>query len=78
MEHHTQLFSVVEGPQYPDKCNMPVKLSAEQRHLRAMSKKVSEDDAKKACAKAPASRMENCIADVFGSDNLDMAGIYVH
>mmetsp|Transcript_58514 Transcript_58514/g.143148 ORF Transcript_58514/g.143148 Transcript_58514/m.143148 type:complete len:460 (-) Transcript_58514:999-2378(-) len=74
----TQLFSVVEGPQYPDKCNMPEKLSAEQRHLRAMTKKISEDQAKQACAKAPANRMENCIADVFGSDNLDMAGIYVH
>jgi hypothetical protein len=71
-----QLFTVVEEPQYPAKCNMPPTLTAEQRQLRAMNKQVSEDDAKKACAKAKASRMENCIADVFGSDNLEMAGIY--
>ena len=73
----TQLFSVIDGPQYPAKCNMPTKMSAVKRHLRAMTKKVSEDQAKQACAKAPARRMENCIADVFGSDNFDMAGIYV-
>mmetsp|Transcript_22483 Transcript_22483/g.53068 ORF Transcript_22483/g.53068 Transcript_22483/m.53068 type:complete len:227 (+) Transcript_22483:1271-1951(+) len=73
-----QLFTVVDGPQYPAKCNMPVKPTAEQRHLRAMTKKVSEDDAKKACAKASATAMNSCIADVFGSDDLDMAGVYVH
>jgi hypothetical protein len=72
-----QLFSIVDGPQYPAKCNMPPKLTAEQRHLRAMSKKISEDDARQACAKAKANRMQNCVADVFGSDNLEMAGIYV-
>jgi hypothetical protein len=55
---------------------MPEKLTAEQRHLRALNKKVSEEDAKNACAKAKAGRMQNCIADVFGSDNLEMAGIY--
>jgi hypothetical protein len=55
---------------------MPEKLTADQRHLRAMLKKVSEEDAKKACVKAPRDRMDNCVADVFGSDNLDMAGIY--
>jgi len=71
-----QLFTLVDGPQYPAKCNMPEKLSAAQRHLRAMTKKVSEDDAKSACANAKPDRMQNCIADVFGSDNIDMAGIY--
>ena len=73
----THLFSVIDGPQYPAKCNMPAKQSAVKCHLRAMSKKIDENQAMQACAKAPASRMENCIADVFGSDNLDMAGIYV-
>ena len=73
-----QLFHTLDGPQYPAKCNMPKKLTAAQRHLRAMTKKVSEDDAKKACATASPSKMQNCIADVFGSDNLDMAGIYVN
>jgi len=71
-----QLFTLVDGPQYPGKCNMPEKLSAAQRHLRALTKKVSEDDAKNACANAKPDRMQNCIADVFGSDNIDMAGIY--
>jgi hypothetical protein len=71
-----QLFYVIDGPQFPAKCNMPEKVTAAQRHLRAMTKKVSEDDAKKACAKVSAVRMQNCIADVFGSDNIDMAGIY--
>jgi hypothetical protein len=69
-----QLFSIIDGPQYPTRCQMPEKSTAEKRHLRAMAKKVSEDDAKKACANA--SRKENCIADVFGSDNLEMANIY--
>ena len=73
-----QLFSVVDGPQYPSKCAMPEKASAATRHLRAMNKKVSEDDAKKACAKAPSDKMENCVADVFGSDDIEMAGIYVN
>ena len=74
-----QLFHIIDGPQYPAKCIMPEKLTANQRHLRAMYKKVSEDDAKKACSKVSAGdRMQNCIADVFGSDNLDMAGIYAH
>lgn len=77
-DNDPQLFHIVEGPQYPAKCNMPVKLTADQRHLRAMAKKVSEGDAKKACMKASRSRVENCIADVFGSDNLDMAGIYTN
>ena len=71
-----QLFTVVDGPQYPAKCKMPARLTAEERHLRAMNKKVSEDDARKACSKAMPSRIDNCIADVFGSDNIDMAGIY--
>jgi hypothetical protein len=69
-----QLFHIIDGPQYPAKCMMPEKPTAEQRHLRAMAKLVTEEDAKKACAGA--SRMENCIADVFGSDNLEMANIY--
>mmetsp|Transcript_11083 Transcript_11083/g.26338 ORF Transcript_11083/g.26338 Transcript_11083/m.26338 type:complete len:167 (-) Transcript_11083:90-590(-) len=73
-----QLFHIIDGPQYPAKCIMPEKLTADQRHLRAMSKQVSEDDAKKACSKVSAGRMQNCIADVFGSDNLDMAAIYAH
>jgi hypothetical protein len=68
------LFHIIDGPQYPARCNMPEVPTAEQRHLRAMAKKVSEDDAKKACAGA--SRIDNCIADVFGSDNLEMAQIY--
>jgi hypothetical protein len=71
-----QLFHIIDGPQYPAKCQMPETPTAEQRHLRAMSKKVSEDDAKTACAKTSPARMENCIADVFGSDNLDMAELY--
>mmetsp|Transcript_47909 Transcript_47909/g.116541 ORF Transcript_47909/g.116541 Transcript_47909/m.116541 type:complete len:224 (+) Transcript_47909:268-939(+) len=68
------LFHIIDGPQYPARCMMPEGPTAEQRHLRAMAKKVSEDDAKKACANA--SRKDNCIADVFGSDNLEMANIY--
>jgi hypothetical protein len=73
-----QLFHVAgDGPQYPAGCNMPEKMTATQRHLRAMTKKISEKDAKKACAGASPARMVDCIADVFGSDNLDMAGIYV-
>jgi hypothetical protein len=71
-----QLFSIVEGPQYPTKCNMPKKLTGAERHLRALSKQISEEDAKKACANAKPSRMLNCIADVFGADDVDMAGIY--
>mmetsp|Transcript_26310 Transcript_26310/g.62568 ORF Transcript_26310/g.62568 Transcript_26310/m.62568 type:complete len:586 (-) Transcript_26310:164-1921(-) len=71
-----QLFHVIEGPQYPAKCEMPEKPTAEQRHLRAMSKTVSEDEAKKACSKAIADQMEACIANVFGSDNLEMAQLY--
>jgi len=72
-----KVFTVFDdGPQYPAKCNMPPTLTPEQRHLRAMNKKVSEDDAKKACATAKPNRMESCIADVFGADNLEFAGLY--
>jgi len=71
-----QLFHVIEGPQYPAKCEMPENATAEQRHLRAMGKTVSEDDAKKACSKAIADQMDACIANVFGSDNLEMAQLY--
>jgi hypothetical protein len=71
-----QLFHIVDGPQYPTKCTMPEKLSVAQGLLRAANKKISPEMAKKACAKARASVMANCVADVFGSDNLDMAGIY--
>ena len=72
------LFHVLEGPQYPAKCVLPDEITAEQRHLRAMSKKVSEEDAKKACADAHVSQKENCVAEVFGSDNLDMAQLFNH
>ena len=71
-----QLFNIIMGPQYPQKCNMPKELTAEQRHLRALTKKVSEEDAKNACAKAKAARMQSCIADVFGADDVELAGIY--
>jgi hypothetical protein len=71
-----RLFSVVDGPQYPAKCIMPEKITADQRHLRAMTKKVSEDEAKKACAGVSTGKMQNCVADVFGADNIDMAQLY--
>lgn len=72
-----QLFHIIEAPQYPAKCNMPEKMTAEQRHLRGITKKVSEDDARKACASVASTKMLNCVADVFGSDDIEMAGIYL-
>jgi hypothetical protein len=71
-----QLFSVIDGPQYPAKCNMPEELSAEQRRLRNLTRKVSPEDAEKACAKVKSHFKFNCVADVLAADNLDLAGVY--
>lgn len=43
----TRLFHIINGPQYPARCNVP-----EQPHLCAMSKKVRGEEAKRACAGA--------------------------
>jgi hypothetical protein len=55
---------------------MTEKITADQRHLRAMRKKVSVDATKKACNGVSSSRTQNCVADVSGADDVEMVQFY--
>jgi hypothetical protein len=83
-----QLFHLLDGPQYPQRCRMPAhpRNGATMGHLRTTANhgggdddgkgNISRSQAQKACSKASAEFQDDCIADVLLTHNLDMAGAY--
>ncbi len=65
------LFQKVEGPQYPQLCQMPTPLALMNR--RMSESLVSFEDAAMACADWSEETRESCIYDVMSTGDLDMA-----
>ncbi|GAX17937.1 hypothetical protein FisN_18Hu145 [Fistulifera solaris] len=65
------LFQKVEGPQYPQLCQMPAPKALKSRRMSEAL--VSFEDAAKACADWSEETRESCIYDVMSTGDLDMA-----
>ena len=69
------LFHTVQGPQYPQQCDMPSISINTGRRLG--ENKAVQDKANTACAKVAASDRKDCIADVVATGDETMADIYM-
>jgi hypothetical protein len=69
-----KLFHKVEGPQFPETCQMPTSAQRRERRLREGS--LDLDDAKVACARVSPEDMDACIFDVLATNDKDIAGSY--
>lgn len=67
------LFHDVEGPQYPEACEMPSEDRVERRRL---SSSVNQDEAEMACSKVDESERESCVMDVIATGDLELADAY--
>jgi hypothetical protein len=70
-----KLFHSADGPQYPQQCKMPTqpKLDVKRRRL---NEGITYSAAWKACAHARAEEVDDCIADVQATNDVEMAGAY--
>jgi hypothetical protein len=68
-----QLFHSADGPQYPQQCKMPTQPKVDVKRRR-LSEGISY--AKKACANARATEVDDCIADVQATNDVAIAGAY--
>lgn len=69
-----KLFHSVEGPQFPETCQMPTSEECRGRWLREGA--LDLDDAKVACARVSPEDMDACIFDVLATNDKDIAGSY--
>jgi hypothetical protein len=69
-----KLFHSVEGPQFPEMCQMPT--SEERRGRRLREGALNLDDAKVACARVSPEDTDACIFDVLATNDKDIAGSY--
>lgn len=73
-----KLFHLVEGPQYPQEhCKMPKHPKADKQMLQQrVGNAARVKAAKKACAHAPADQLDDCVADVLATKNVELAAAY--
>jgi hypothetical protein len=67
------LFHNVEGPQAPEKCHIPV---ASNLRRRLAESKISEEEAKMACARVNPEDFDVCVFDVMATCDKDVIGAY--
>lgn len=67
------LFHEVEGPQAPDKCQMPLATNVRRRLAES---NVSQEDAKLSCAHVDPGVFEMCVFDVMATGDNGVAGAY--
>ena len=85
----TSLFHDLDGPQYPNACELPASQHGRRRGLRggggavmdadytAAQVVTEEEDAKKACSRTgDRSDFEACVSDVLNSGALELASHY--
>lgn len=67
------LFHNKEGPQSPEKCEIPLASNIRRRLAESI---ISEEDAKIACARVDPSDFDICVFDVMATGAKDVVGIY--
>ena len=67
------LFHSTEGPQAPTKCDIP---QASNVRRRLLGSKMSEEEAKIACAHVSSDDFDICVFDVMATGNEDVVGAY--
>jgi len=67
------LFHNIEGPQHPQKCEIPSSIEMRRRLAASL---VTFEEAEKACIGADSDDKELCIFDVMATDDLSSAGVY--
>jgi len=68
-----KLFHSLEGPQYPQKCDIP---SSIEMRRRLAETSLTAEEAKRACVNTDKIYMDLCIFDVLATDDTSMAGAY--
>lgn len=68
-----KLFHKIEGPQFPDRCEIP---SSSEMRRRLGESKVSLEDAKKACANVNEETVDLCVFDVMATNDKSTVGAY--
>jgi len=68
-----KLFHTIEGPQAPQKCQLP---STQALRRRLGESKLTLDDAKTACSRVRPEDFDVCVFDVLATDDSELAGAY--
>merc|ERR1712113_136532 len=68
-----KLFHTIEGPQAPQKCQLP---STQALRRRLGESKLTLDDAKTACSRVRPEDFDVCVFDVLATDDSEIAGAY--
>ncbi|CAB9509567.1 expressed unknown protein [Seminavis robusta] len=74
-----QLFHEAEGPQYPQKCQMPTSKTflrhqeQDREARRLLVEGISREDAESACAIANKDEFNDCVFDVMATNDIDIA-----
>merc|ERR1712176_376167 len=68
-----KLFHSLEGPQAPEKCELP---STQSLRRRLGESNLTLDDAKTACSRVRPEDFDICVFDVLATDDSDIAGAY--
>lgn len=75
-EDEPKLFSVVEGPQHPAKCQIPAEIDTAEKRRRLGQSMISMEDAEIACSRVDEDSRDACIFDVLATNDIEMAGSY--
>jgi hypothetical protein len=67
------LFHNVEGPQFPERCHIPV---ASNLRRRLTESNITEEEAKIACARVNPEDFDVCVFDVMATGDKDVVGAY--
>jgi len=68
-----KLFHNIEGPQHPNRCQVPSKTEMRRRLAKST---VTLEDAKKACANMNNDMMDLCVFDVIATGDESIVGVY--
>jgi len=68
-----KLFHDIEGPQHPEKCEIP---SATEMRRRLADSSISLEDAQVACSRVSEADFDICVFDVMATNSVDVAGAY--
>lgn len=70
------LFSKADGPQFPEQCQMPSNWWARSVTRRLAEGVITQEEAEEACAHVRKSERNDCVYDVIGTGDLEIALVY--
>jgi hypothetical protein len=77
LDNEPKLFRNVDGPQHPQRCDMPTVLQTASNSRRRLGESmISRFDAERVCSRVDESNRGACVSDVLATNDVDMVLSY--